>query len=304
MCRIVERVYVLNDGSRQTFEEPIYCSRAHRPNYCNNVTKRTTEYYDTPSLRDDPAPRAAAQMVPATPKGSANLRVVEPAARHSSNKDSAPKKIIINFGGTKKEKSKKYHDSGKRSSLGARSVASSNEVNLDTPGSASPIRTGFPETTPPAYPIGGYATVTARPSSHHRHSSSSSFTTSQTPSLYTTSDAEHPPPVERSNNRRNSTVIHNPDFRREASPTRTPRPSAPAGPKYRVVTPNTSNPNVADGGLYPLDYTDPRIPSNPSSANSSRVASSNMTNREVEDALHRLHLEDRRKKEWLGVQRK
>ncbi|KAF2197336.1 hypothetical protein GQ43DRAFT_466495 [Delitschia confertaspora ATCC 74209] len=307
MCQIVERVYIARDGSRRKEEEKSLCSKARRPYLCSQVSRKTMEYFtDAPSLREDTA--SPLSVGPSTPTGSYRVQQIEPSAatQRPTTRDGTTRKInpqiIIEFG--KKGKEKKYES--KRFSLGAHSIASSNEVNIDTPGSASPIRTGFHATVPPptGYP-GGYHTIMAKPTSHHRHtSSSSSFTTSsKPPSLYTTSEPGSPTTGRRTH--RQPTVVHNPLPSMPPPSPSAAHPAPTSTQSYRIVTPErTSHDNVMSDGLYPLDYSDARIPSASSNANLSRAAAPEITDRDVDRArLRHMNAEaERRRQEEADAQ--
>ncbi|KAF2181407.1 hypothetical protein K469DRAFT_692240 [Zopfia rhizophila CBS 207.26] len=302
MCRIEERIYVAADGTRQKFEDPNPCHKARRGKLCSNVSRKVTEYHSQPPsvTRDDAS--SPASMNPPTPTGTYLVKQHRPSGsgRQPSTKDGTrviKPEIVIEFG-SKKDKTKKYpgHSSGqssKRASLGTHSIASSNEVHIDSPGSDASyaVRTGFPEA--PVPPPTGYNTVTAVPQSHHRHTSSaSSFTTSsQPPSLYATPEPDSP--TKRRPARYPPTIVHNPlsginTSGYPPSPTATRNP-APSSPSYRIAVPNDSAPrdNIAADGLFPLDYSEFRANSSFSNGSGSRAAAPEITDRDADRAWQR-----------------
>ncbi|KAF2464501.1 uncharacterized protein BDR25DRAFT_361579 [Lindgomyces ingoldianus] len=307
MCRVEERVYVV-DGVRKTFEDPFPCHNARRGMLCNNVSRKTIEYYSQPPsvTRDDAS--SPASYNPPTPTGTGTYLVEKrrpagvtrrPSTRDGTTRTIKPE-IIINIG-SKKDKSKRYPAPGhKRTSLGAVSIASSNEVHIDSPGSDASytVFTGYPEASvsppnqfsqSPAFNI-----VTAAPKSHHRHTSSaSSFTTSsQPPSLYATSEPDSP--STRRPARYPPTIVHNPPHGASSntftpsSPTVTHAP-APSNHSYRIATPNDSAPkeNIASDGLFPLDYAEFHGPSSSPNGSFTRAAAPEITDRDADRARQR-----------------
>ncbi|ORX99150.1 hypothetical protein BCR34DRAFT_141189 [Clohesyomyces aquaticus] len=302
MCRIEERVYRRPDGTSELVEVPYRCQDSRHGKLCSNVT--TIEYVSQPPsvTRDDAS--SPASYNPPTPTGTGTYLVQKrqpsgisrrPSTRDGTTRAIKPE-IIISIGGSKKDKGKGYTSAHrKRASLGASSIASSNEVHIDSPGSDASytVRTGFPEA--PLAPVNGfsqspaYTTITTAPKGHHRHTSSaSSYTNSSRPPSF----AEPDSPSTRRAPRYPPTIVHNPPTGAAtgftpSSPTVTRAP-APSSPSYRVVAPKESTqPGVisSSDGLFPTDYAE--FHDRSGSSNGSFTRAVEITDRDADRARQR-----------------